>query len=411
MLNLTFSLSHAMILIPMDETQHNHLKAYGLVYRVLQEKKEARWILNYRGGSFLVLNEDAALLEWALIRDISVQKISQNDLDQIKQTVAIENMKMVELTKAPKIAVYAPPWNAPWDDAVTLVLKYAEIPYTRIWNEEMSNGVLDGDRFDWLHLHHEDFTAQYGKFWAAYQNEPWYIKRQIEYRKLAKKLGFQNVRDMQTAMAKKIDSFVRRGGFLFAMCSATDTLDIALSEQGHDIIPAQIDGTPLDLNAVQHPDFTKTLAFENFTLYTDPYRYEFSDIDVDVMHDGIYYSGFHFNLQEFSAKYDTIPCMLNQNHRNLIKGFLGQTTGFHNRTIKKDVIRLSKIDGKDWVNYIHGDRGKGTFTFLAGHDPEDFAHKVGEPPTNLELFPNSPGYRLILNNILFPAAKTKKRKT
>lgn len=401
----------AYLFIPMDDTQANHLKAYGLAYKALKMDIQVKWLLNYKGGSFLILSDDVQLVNWALSRNIIYSIIDGGEFQTIKSVIENENMNIVELEKAPTIAVYAPPWNAPWDDAVTLVLKYAEIPYTQIWDEEVIGGQLITDNYDWLHLHHEDFTGQYGKFWYAFGREKWYIERVVQFEAMAKKLGFGSVQEEKKAVARAIKTFMLKGGFLFAMCSATDTIDIALATKGIDIIPQQIDGTPLDRGWKSKIDYSKTIAFEKFELNTSSYIYEFSDIDVDVLRDGIYYTPFYHKLNEFSAKFDVIPTMLIQNHKNLIKGYLGQTTGYKTDLIKKDITILNTVEGRDWVTYIHGDRGKGTFTFLAGHDPEDYAHKVGDPPTNLDLFPNSPGYRLILNNILFPAAKTKKRKT
>jgi hypothetical protein len=402
---------NAMIFIPMDDAQPNHLKAYGLAYLALKKGVQVKWLLNYRGGSFILMSDSAELAEWGLLRNVANKPIGEADFASIKAVIDKENMNIVDLDKAPVVAVYAPPWTAPWDDAVTLVLEYAEIPYTRIWDQEVIGGLLTPENFDWLHLHHEDFTGQYGKFWFNYGAEKWYIEQVALFQKIAASLGFKSVQEEKKAVAAKIRQYVIDGGFMFAMCSATDTLDIALACQGFDIVPGQIDGTPFDSAWPQKIDYQSTLAFEKFQLITEPYIYEFSDIDIDPTVENIYAIPFYFRLNDFSAKYDVIPTMLIQDHKNLVKGFLGQTTGFQKNLIKKDITILAGIDGKSWVNYIHGDRGKGTFTFYAGHDPEDYAHQVGDPPTNLDLFPNSPGYRLILNNILFPAAKTKKKKT
>jgi len=399
----------AGMLVPMDEAQANHLKAYGLAFHALQRGMTVLWLLNYRGGSFFINNEDSELSEWALTRNVTIEH--HTDFAPIQKEIDTHNMNKVELTKAPHIAVYAPPENMPWDDAVTLVLKYAEIPYTRIWDNEVLAGQLTTEHFDWLHLHHEDFTGQYGKFWFAFHGQAWYMERVARYKKFAKEHGFQSEEEEKAAVAMKIRNYVEKGGFLFAMCSGTDTLDIALAAVGLDIIPSEIDGTPMTANAQARLNFKNTLAFENFHLENSPYIYEFSDIDIDPRKENLFYHPFYFKLKDFAAKYDVIPSMLVQDHKNLIKGFLGQTTGFHLNTIKKDVTILDEVEGRDWVTYIHGDRGKGTFTFLAGHDPEDYIHQVGDPPTNLDLFPHSPGYRLILNNVLFPAAKVKKRKT
>lgn len=408
---LTPCLLFGMILIPMDDDQANHLKAYGLAYKALQDSTSVEWLLNYRGGSFIIKSDKASYQNWAMTRNITFSLIDEAAVRSIEKTIEQENMTIVKLDHAPRVAVYAPSWNSPWDDAVTLAMEYAEIPYTKLWDEEVLGGSLKTDNFDWLHLHHEDFTGQHGKFWFGYSHEKWYIDRSSLFEKIAHKLGFSSVQEEKKAVALKIKEFMLNGGFLFAMCAATDTLDIALSSIGIDIIPAEIDGSPTDPEADKKLDFTRTLAFENFKLSKNAYEYEFSDIDIEPVRENIYYNRFSFKLNEFAAKYDTIPTMLLQNHRNLIKGFLGQTTGYRLGLIKKDMVILDTIDGSDWCTYIHGDRGKGSFTFLGGHDPEDYAHKVGDPPTNLDLFPNSPGYRLILNNILFPASKEKKRKT
>lgn len=403
--------SSASILVPMDDSQANHLKAYGLAYRALQSGIQVKWLLNYRGGSFLVLSDAQTLADWALTRNITTEPADANRAAAIQSQIDQENMQTVVLTSAPRIAVYAPPWNAPWDDAVTMALKYSEIPYTVIWDEEVLGGALKNNQYDWLHLHHEDFTGQHGKFWFGYSHEKWYIERSVLFESIARKLGYKSVQEEKKAVALSIREFVLNGGFLFAMCAATETLDIGLSSIGLDIIPPEIDGTPLDMEVNSRLDYSNAFSFAGFRLVTDPYVYKFSDINIDPLQEGVYYNPFYIKLNDFSAKYDTIPSMLVQNHRNLVKGFLGQTTAFSLNVIKKDVTILDTVEGKNWTTYIHGDRGKGTFTFFGGHDPEDYAHKVGDPPTNLDLFPNSPGYRIILNNILFPAAKEKKKKT
>ncbi len=405
------ALLHSGMLILMDDSQSNHLKAYGLAYQALLKNYSIQWLLNYKGGSFYIEAEDSSLRSWALTRNVRYSMIDAHTYSQIKQIIDSENMNIVKLEKAPEIAVYAPPEHVPWDDAVTLVLKYAEIPYSTIWDEEVLSGKLTIDNYDWLHLHHEDFTGQHGKFWMAFNKESWYQERVIQYDKLAKKWGFKSTQEEKKGVAALIRKYVEEGGFLFAMCSATDTLDIALSSIGQDIIPPEIDGTPISGNGAFNLQYENTLAFEKFQLINSAYIYEFSDIDVMPHEENIYYTPFYFKLNNFAARYDIIPSMLVQNHKNLIKGFLGQTTAYHTRLIKKDIVILDEVEGRDWVTYIHGDRGKGTFTFFAGHDPEDYTHQVGDPPTNLDLFPNSPGYRLILNNILFPAAQTKKKKT
>lgn len=408
---ISVTLTHAYIFIPMNETQDNHLKAYGLAYKALELNIKVKWLLNYKGGSFVILQEDSSLTTWAITRNVTYEIIGDSEYNSMLSIIEEENMNTVELDVAPNIAVYAPEWAEQWDDAVTLVLEYSEIPYTQLWDEEVLSGQLTIDNYDWLHLHHEDFTGQFGKFWFSYGSESWYITRVVQFQELAEEYGFTTVQEEKKAVAVMIKSFVEEGGFLFAMCAATDTIDIALSSIGVDIIPSQIDGTEYDSDYASKLNFTNTIAFENFSLVTSPYVYEFSDIDIDVFDEGVYYSPFLFTLNEFSAKYDVIPTMLVQNHNNVVGGFLGQTTAFYTDKIKKDITILNNIEGQDWVTYIHGDIGEGTFTFLGGHDPEDYTHLVGDPPTNLDLFPNSAGYRLILNNILFPAANTKKRKT
>ncbi|MDD4645713.1 MAG: asparagine synthetase B [Bacteroidales bacterium] len=400
----------AYLLLPMDNDQTNHLKAYGIAYWTLDKGNTMEWLLNYRGGSFLIPYVEAIQQE-CVLRGVRSEIISDASRLQILNEIARPdvNMDVIKMEKAPKIAVYAPADKQPWDDAVIMALDYAEIPFDQIYDGDIIEGKLKN--YDWLHLHHEDFTGQHGKFWFGYSHEKWYIERSVLFENIARKLGFNSVQDEKKAVALKIKEFVLSGGFLFAMCAATDTLDIALASLGLDIIPPEIDGSPVDPNANALLNFSNTFAFTGFKLITDPYVYEFSDIDIDPLREGIYYDPFYIKLNEFSAKYDTIASMLVQNHRNLVKGFLGQTTAFQARLIRKDVMVLDAVEGKDWVTYIHGDRGKGTFTFFGGHDPEDYSHKVGDPPTNLDLFPNSPGYRIILNNILFPAAKEKKKKT
>ena len=398
------------VLIPMDFSQTDHLKAYGIAYWSLEKGVNVEWLLNYRGGSFLV-RQFPGLEQECRIRGVAFEAIDAAKVNEIYATIENENMERILLEKAPKIAVYTPPNKQPWDDAVTLVLTYADVPYDKIYDEEVLAGKLQ--EYDWLHLHHEDFTGQYGKFYAVYRNAPWYIEEVRTNEALAHKLGFKSVSDLKKAVAWKIREYVKNGGFLFAMCSATDALDIALAAQGVDIVDVPFDGTPPDPHYQQKLDFSKTLAFQNFKLYTDPNLYEYSDIDIppsfaprvrDPESD-------FFQLFEFSAKYDPVPTMLTQNHVSVIKGFMGQTTMFNRQKLKPSIVVLGEVPGTDEVKYIHGNLGKGTFTFYGGHDPEDYTHAVGDPPTQLELHKNSPGYRLILNNILFPAAKKKKLKT
>jgi hypothetical protein len=405
------SIRAAYLLIPMDEAQKNHLKAYGIAYWILQKEIEVDWLLNYRGGSFMV-QYAKSLEEECTIRGVTSQVIADAQASAILQEIADPqvNMENVKLHKAPKIAVYSPKNKLPWDDAVTLVLSYAEIPYMVIYDEEVITGVLP--LYDWLHLHHEDFTGQYGKFWGAYKNFPWYQEDVRLQEESAQKLGFSKVSQMKLAVAKKIREFVAGGGYLFSMCSAPDSYDVALSANGVDICDVMFDGDAPDPAAQSKLDFSQCFAFENFKLSTNPYEYEISTIDVtETRPRTITRDNDFFSLFDFSAKWDPVPSMLCQDHENLIHGFMGQTTAFNKKYIKSNVVILGENRSLNEARYIHGDFGKGTWTFLGGHDPEDYQHMVGDPPTNLSLHPNSPGYRLILNNILFPAAKKEKRKT
>ncbi len=400
------------IVIPMDVRQTNHLKAYGIAYWALEHNIQVDWMLNYRGGSFLSDNV-ALLANECRIRGVAFEEISGAQAAQLSAEIAGEetNMEMVRLEKAPKIAVYVPPGFKPWDDAVTLALEYAEIPYKKLWDDEVLQGKLSD--YDWLHLHHEDFTGQYGKFYASHRAAPWYIEQQITYERKAHELGYKKVADEKKAVARSIRDFVASGGFMFAMCSATDSYDIALAAEGVDIADVMYDGDPPDRNAQQKLDFSKCFTFQNFTIEMNPLRYEYSDIDnppsdpVPLRDPNTDY----FTLFEFSAKYDPVPTMLTQNHTNIVKGFMGQTTAFKKSLIKPSVLILAEREGSDEVKYLHGNYGRGTFTFYGGHDPEDYQHAVGDPPTDLSLHKNSPGYRIILNNILFPAAKKKQQKT
>ena len=397
------------ILIPMDLSQTDHLKAYGVAYWALEHGNTVEWLLNYRGGSFLTEERDD-IKRICLIRGVSYEVVDASRVAEIYATVESSNMEVVRLEKAPSIAVFVPPTAEPWDDAVRMALEYAEIPYTTLWVREVLEGQLEN--YDWLHLHHEDFTGQYGKFYAMYHNTPWYRERQRYYEETARSLGFHKVSEMLKAVAFKIREYVQKGGFLFAMCSATDTIDIALAAAKTDICDTVYDGDPPDPSAQEKLDFSLTFAFEDFHIILDPYRYEFSDIDVQPYRGiGRGPEGDAFTLFDFSAKYDPVPTMLVQNHTQVVKGFLGQTSAFHRRFLKKSVVILGQVEGTDEVKYIHGNLGRGTFTFLAGHDPEDYRHLVGDPPTQLSLHKHSPGYRLILNNILFPAAEKKKLKT
>ena len=400
------------ILVPMDETQTNHMKAYGIAYWVLAKDEPIQWMLNYKGGSFLLPGRTGVENE-LIIRGVSYQVISDGQAAELENQLASPstNQDVMRLEKAPKIAVYSPKSKMPWDDAVTLALTHAEIPYDVVYDDELMADELP--TYDWLHLHHEDFTGQYGKFYQSFKNYPWYVQQQKDYEESARKHGFAKVSELKLAIAHKIRDFVAGGGFLFAMCSATDTYDIALAADGVDFIEAMYDGDPADPSAESQFDFAKTFAFENFKLKKDPMEYEFSDIDnTDARRSRSLNEGNDFfKLFQFSAKWDPVPTMLTQNHTNLIKGFYGQTTAFKARVVKPDVVVMGETTAANEAKYIHGVFGKGFWTFYGGHDPEDYQHRVGEEPTDLNLYPNSPGYRLILNNILFPAAKKKKRKT
>ena len=402
----------AYILIPMDLTQKDHLKAYGIAYWVLKHDLEVHWLLNYRGGSFMI--KDAKEIEnECSIRGVSFEVIADAKSTSILTEISNPevNMEDVKLEKAPKVAVYSPKTKQPWDDAVTLVLTYAEIPYDVIYDEEILKDKLL--TYDWLHLHHEDFTGQYGKFWFAYHNAAWYIEQQRILESSAHSLGFDKVSQMKLAVAKKIRDFTAGGGFLFAMCSAPDSYDIALAAEGIDICESMFDGDGATPNYNQKLDFSKTFAFTNFRLSTNPSEYSKSNIDNQARKQkyGINKTNDLFTLFEFSAKWDVVPTMLCQNHEQIIKGFWGQTVAFEKSFIKPDILILGENKAANEARYIHGEYGKGMFTFYSGHDPEDYEHRVEDPPTDLTLHPNSPGYRLILNNILFPAAKKKKQKT
>ena len=398
------------ILIPMDQTQKNHLKAYGNAFWTLNNGINVEWILNYRGGSFMVDSYPEVEKE-CRIRGVSYDIIGAEQTLIIYNEVEVNNMDVVLLEKAPKIAIYSPPNKQPWDDAVTLALTYAEVPYKTLWDEEVFNGGLE--EFDWLHLHHEDFTGQYGKFYRNYHTADWYISQQKQFESVATKLGFNTVHNQKKALAQMIKNYVANGGFLFAMCSATDSFDIALSVLNSDAAHSVFDGSPIDNEIQKKVDYKNSLAFSDFKIITDPMIYEYSDIDYPPSNNVLVRGAEadYFSLFEFSAKYDPVPTMLTQNHVSVIKGFMGQTTGFHRDKIKKHVLIMGEDKTTPQVKYIHGNHGKGTFTFLGGHDPEDYQHFVGDPQTDLSLHQNSPGYRLILNNILFPAAKKKERKT
>ncbi|MFV8356790.1 asparagine synthetase B [Flavobacterium sp. XS1P32] len=410
LLLLTITVKASFILLPMDETsQKNHLKAYGITYWCLNKNYKASWLLNYRGGSFLLPDADEIRKE-CQIRGVSFEVISDGDEVAILNEISSpsQNMESVILEKAPKIAVYTPKGKQPWDDAVTLVLTYAEIPFTPIYDEEVLSDQLL--LYDWLHLHHEDFSGQYGKFYAAYKNAPWYIEQKKDAEALATKLGFTKVAVEKGAVAKKIRDFVIGGGFMFAMCSATDSFDIALAADGVDICETMFDGDPSEGNYQSKMNYSNSFAFKDYILERKPEQYEFSDIDMTPKR-RVPVDKDYFTLMEFSAKWDPIPSMLCQNHTQLVKGFMGQTTAFDSALVKSNILVMGTCELNGEVRYLNGQRGKGMFTFYGGHDPEDFQHQVGDPPTVLDLHPNSPGYRLILNNVLFPAAKKKKLKT
>ncbi|WP_205410291.1 asparagine synthetase B [Aquimarina longa] len=398
------------VLVPMDaEGQQNHLKAYGITYWTLSKDLKVKWLLNYRGGSFLLPDTEGIRKE-CTIRGVSYEVLSDAETNEILEEISSpsQNMEAVVLEKAPKIAVYSPKGNQPWDDAVTMVLTFAEIPYKTIYDKEVleDNLIL----YDWLHLHHEDFTGQYGKFYASYRATPWYIREKASAEKLAKSLGYQKVSQEKLGVALKIRDYVVGGGFMFAMCSATDSFEIALAAEGVDICEPMFDGDPSEPGYQSKIDYNKTFAFKNFTLERSPNVYEFSSIDMTRKR-RITKTTDYFTLMDFSAKWDPIPTMLCQNHTALVKGFMGQTTAYNPNEIKSNVLILGENKTNSEARYIHGIKGKGFFTFYGGHDPEDYTHRVGDPKTELELHPNSPGYRLILNNVLFPAAKKKKQKT
>jgi len=405
----TTGLKASSILINMDEDQKNHLKAYGIAYWSIKQNAEVSWLLNYRGGSFMIKYQKLVEDE-CKTRGVSYQVIADGKVTVILNEISDPevNMEIVKLEKAPKIAVYSPKSKLPWDDAVTMVLTYAEIPYDVVYDDEVLKDKLSG--YDWLHLHHEDFTGQYGRFWSTFRNVSWYREDVKNQETTAKRNGFTKVSQMKLAVAKKMREFCAGGGFLFAMCSATDSFDIALSADGVDICERMFDGDPVDPDAQEKINFQRTFAFKDFRLDPNPANYEFSDIDVTQTRN-LTQTNDYFTLFDFSAKSDLVPTMLTQNHERVIKGFMGQTTAFRKNLIKPNITVLGENKGAAEVRYLHGEIGKGQFTFYGGHDPEDYQHAVGDQPTDLNLHPNSPGYRLILNNVLFPAAKKKPQKT
>ena len=398
------------LLVPMDRAQSDHLRAYGLTYWCLEEPRiyECEWLLNYRAGAFLLPDREDVRSR-ARELGVSCEAVTPAGRKSIQATMDGGNMERIVLTKAPKVAVYVPPDVEPWDDAVRLALEYAQIKYDKVWDLEVLGGKLAD--YEWMHLHHEDFTGQFGKFFVQFQHKPWYRRTVLTSRQMASELGFDSVPELKSAVAQKIAEWVSRGGFLFAMCSATDSLDIALAAHGLDIVAPELDGTPIDPDCQARLDYRRTLAFKDFHLQLNPMVVELSDIDVPPRGASMVSVGETFTLFEFSARQDPIATMLTQCHVNAVPDFLGQTTAFRRSRVKGSAIVLGDFPGQDKVKYIHGDFGDGTWTFLSGHDPEDYAHVVGEPATDLIQHKHSPGYRLILNNILFPAAKTKERKT
>ena len=410
LLLITFSLFGQKVLIPMDAVQTDHLKAYGIVHGIIKKGITVEWLLNYRGGSFLMDSHDFIARE-STLKGVTIESVNLGNISQIYITIESNDMDVIKLEKSAKIAVYSPAEKQPWDDAVTLALTYAEIDYDVIFDDEIFAGALK--KYDWLHLHHEDFTGQYGKFYKNYHRASWYIQQKSDFETRALKYGFSSVSEMKKAVARKIKTYVEEGGFLFAMCSATDSYDIALAAENVDIVDRVYDGTPVDPNYRQKLDYSKSFAFENYDLYTNALTYEYSTIDIPPSHRPVAKGAEadYFALFDFSAKWDPVPTMLTQNHVDVINGFMGQTTGFNRNTLKKHVVIMGDVPNDDMVKYIHGGISKGTFTFLGGHDPEDYRHFVGDPVTDLSLHRNSPGYRLILNNVLFPAARKKERKT
>ena len=409
LLILSISLAQKII-IPMDQSQNDHLKAYGIAYFSLSKNNNVEWLLNYRGGSFLI-DANQLIQTECRIRGVTFEMVDANGLVNIYSAIEQGNMDIILLEKKPKIAIYTPTNKQPWDDAVTLALTYAEVEYETLWDEEVHIGKLEN--YDWLHLHHEDFTGQYGKFYRSHHSAQWYKDQKRQFEEMATKLGYSSVHEQKKGVARIIKNFVGNGGFLFAMCSATDSYDIALAMGNTDGVHSVFDGTPIDKNIHQNLDYKQCFAFKDFKLMTDPMIYEFSDIDYPPSHNPVTRGAEadYFSLFEFSAKYDPVPTMLTQNHVPIVKGFMGQTTGFNKKMIKNHIIIMGEDPASDQVKYLHGNLGKGTYTFYGGHDPEDYQHFVGDPPTDLSLHRNSPGYRLILNNILFPAARKKEKKT
>ncbi|HYE95613.1 MAG TPA: asparagine synthetase B [Rubricoccaceae bacterium] len=398
------------LLIPMDEGQSDHLKAYGAVYWALERGVAVEWLLNHRGGSFLA-DDASGLADELRVRNVAFEPLSGAGAATLVAEVERPdaNTSAVRLERAPRIAVYAPEQTLPWDDAVLLALTYAEIPYEQIYDDDVLDGRLE--EFDWLHLHHEDFTGQYGKFYGSYRTQAWYQQQQRDAEAAARQHGFAKVSHLKLAVAQHIRRYVLEGGFLFAMCSGTDTFDLALAAHATDIVPAEMDGDGIAPDAVSRLDFAQTFAFEGFTPSFNPMEYEHSDIDVSPPPALQNPLTDYFTLFDFSAKWDPVPTMLTQNHVASVRGFMGQTTNFREGLLKPGVVVLAESPGGEMVRYLYGPAGQGFFAFYGGHDPEDYQHFVGDPPTDLTLHPHSPGYRLILNNVLFPAAQKQPQKT
>lgn len=404
---VSFFLFADKLFIPMDITQTDHLKAYGVAYSALEKGINVEWLLNFRGGSFM-MDHNAVIEKECALEGVLWEIVPASGVLDIYRIIEDNNMETVFLEKAPKIAVYIPENFEPWDDAVTLALEYAGIPYDQVWDDDVLSGTLES--YDWLHLHHEDFTGQYGKFYRSYHNADWYKEEVRMNKEMAARLGFSKVSRMKLAVAIAVKAYIAKGGFIFSMCSACDTYDIGLAAHSTDICASVYDGDHYDANARSKLDYTQCLAFENFDVVLDPAVYEHSTIDTRI-ESAARGPKTYFSLFDFSAKFDPVPCMLVQNHTSLVKEFLGQCSGFRKTTVKNSVVILAEVSGSETVKYIHGDYEKGTFTYLAGHDPEDFQHFVNDPPTDLRQYKNSPGYRLILNNVLFPAARKKELKT
>jgi hypothetical protein len=397
-----------MLLVPMDDEQRNHLRAYGLVYNALRDGQKGEWLLNYRGGSYL-LPDLPELRRRAALAGVSVEPADEGRVTAIRRELAGGNMDAVPLEKAPRIAIYTPPTAQPWDDAVTLALQYAGIAFDKVWDEQVLDGKLSD--YEWVHLFHEDFTGQQNKLYLGYRDAPWFVDQRRRALATAAQYRMASVPALKKAVAEGIRQYVERGGFLFAMCGATESLDLAIAGQGVDFAGAAVDGTPPDADADRRMTWARAMAFRDAHIES-PFLNALSDIDGHQVNvPGRRQPLGAFTLFGFSAKFDPVATMLVQSHRAVVRDFYGVTTSFTKRTLKPSVTVLAQEEGAPWVKYIHGDYGKGSWTFLGGHDPEDAQHAIGNAPTDLSLHPSSPGYRLILNNVLFPAAKKKPLKT